>query len=242
MITSRDNPQVKNVCKLREQKSERYKQGLMVLEGERLLSEAQSIQTLYYTANSNYKQFLPVSQNCEEVSPEVFKKMCDTVSPQGVLGLVELPKSNITMDWGGRYLAFENLQDPSNLGAAARTAEAFGLSGIIVSKLDPYSPKVLRASMGAVLRIPVITCDDILEFLRTLPHRKIGTVPRGGEDIRGFEFLNDIVLIGNEANGLSKQAIDLCERLVTINMSGGAESLNASVASAIAVWEMTKNG
>ena len=96
--------------------------------------------------------------------------------------------------------------------------------------------------MGAILRIPVIECDNFLEFVSALPHRKIGTVCRGGEDIRSFKFSNDIVLIGNEGNGLTKRAQDLCERLVTINMSGKAESLNASVASAIAVWEMTKNG
>ena len=242
MITSRDNAQVKNVCKLREEKSERRKQNLMVLEGERLLSEAASIEYLYYTANSNYERFLPLAQRHEEVTPEVFKKMSDTVCPQGVLGLVALPNLTPKIDPNGKYLAFENLQDPSNLGAAARTAEAFSLSGIIVCGTDPYSPKVLRASMGAILRIPVIECDNFLEFVSALPHRKIGTVCRGGEDIRSFKFSNDIVLIGNEGNGLTKEAQDLCERLVTINMSGKAESLNASVASAIAVWEMTKNG
>ncbi len=242
MITSRDNAQVKNVCKLREAKSERRKQNLMVLEGERLLLEAASIKYLYYTVGSNYQRFLPLAQNAQEVTPEVFKKMSDTVSPQGVLGLVELPNLSPEVDPCGKYLAFENLQDPSNLGAAARTAEAFSLSGIIVCGTDPYSPKVLRASMGAILRIPVIECDDFLEFVAKLPNRKVGTVCRDGEDIRSFDFSNDIVLIGNEGNGLTKQAQDLCERLVTINMSGKAESLNASVASAIAVWEMTKNG
>ncbi|MBQ0111199.1 MAG: RNA methyltransferase [Oscillospiraceae bacterium] len=242
MITSRDNAQVKNVCRLCDSKSERRKQGLMVLEGERLLCEARHIEKLYYTADSNYQRFLPVCSGYEEVSPEVFKKMCDTVSPQGVLGLVKLPELSPKIDSKGKYLAFENLQDPSNLGAAARTAEAFGISGIIVSGTDPYAPKVLRASMGAILRIPVTVCDDILEFLPTLPHRKIGTVCRGGKDIRSFEFKNDIVIIGNEGNGLTPCAQEMCDHLITIQMTGNAESLNASVASAITVWEMTKNG
>ena len=94
--------------------------------------------------------------------------------------------------------------------------------------------------MGAVLRMPVIIPEDILSYLKNAPLRKIGTVPRGGRDIRSFGFENDIVIIGNEANGLTDQAMGLCDELCTIKMNVRAESLNAAAACAIVCYEMSR--
>ena len=137
-------------------------------------------------------------------------------------------------------MAFENIQDPGNLGTVARTAEALGIDGLIVKGVDPYSPKVLRASMGAILRLPIIEPDDILDFITASGKRVVGTVVTKAKSIKDFKFLADIVLIGNEANGLTENAKSVCDELVTIEMAGRAESLNAAAASSIIAWEMVK--
>ncbi|MBR3961788.1 MAG: RNA methyltransferase, partial [Clostridia bacterium] len=156
--------------------------------------------------------------------------------------VVEIPDKISEIDKKGRYIALENLSDPSNLGAISRTAEALGISGIIVSgnSCDPYSPKALRASMGTLLRMPVIIVDDFVEFLQASGLKLFACVVRGGKKITDVIFSDGAaVLIGNEANGLTDSAISACEK-ITIPMSGSAESLNASVAAAIAMWELKR--
>jgi len=240
MITSLTNERVKKVAKLIASSKARKQNGLMVLEGERLCLEAEKIEELYYTADAFNKVLISRAEFCEEVSAEVFKKLSDTVNPQGVIALVKRPISCNKLEENGKYLAFENIQDPGNLGTASRTAEALGISGLIVKGVDPYSPKVLRASMGAILRIPIIEPEDILSFIKTSGKRVVGTVVKNATSIKEFEFKNDIVLIGNEANGLTAEAKAICNELVTIKMAGKAESLNAAAASSIIAWEMVK--
>ena len=172
--------------------------------------------------------------------------MSDTDSPQGVLLTVsfkDVPTPNFT----GKWIAFERIADPSNLGAASRTAEALGISGILLSKsgVDPYSPKSLRASMGALLRLPVAVTDNFSESIENLKKNGFtvsGTVVDGNaQKIGSITFnKNEIVLIGNEANGLTDEAKLLCDRLFTIPMSGRAESLNAAAAASIVMWEMVR--
>ena len=240
MITSVNNERVKRVVKLMASAKLRRESGLMVLEGERLCLEALKIRELYFTGNINVKPLISRSAFYEEVTPEVFKKMADTVSPQGVISVVDRPSWPQKLKADGKYLAFENIQDPGNLGTVARTAEALGIDGLIVKGVDPYSPKVLRASMGAILRLPIIEPDDILDFITSSGKRVVGTVVTKAKSIKDFKFLADIVLIGNEANGLTENAKSVCDELVTIEMAGRAESLNAAAASSIIAWEMVK--
>ena len=151
-------------------------------------------------------------------------------------------KKSSEIDKKGRYIAIENLSDPTNLGAISRTAEALGISGIIISKnsCDPYSPKVIRASMGTILRLPLIITDDFKRDLKNSGLKLFACVVRGGDNISDIEFSDGTaVLIGNEANGLTADTVEICEK-VTIKMRGKAESLNASVAAAIAMWELIK--
>ncbi len=240
MISSVNNERIKKVAKLVSSAKLRKETGLMVLEGERLCLEAEKIEELYYTEKA-YNEAL-VSRACfyEEVTPEVFKKLSDTINPQGVIAVVARPKLDTTLKVDGKYLAFENIQDPGNLGTVARTAEALGIDGLIVKGVDPFSPKVLRASMGAILRLPIIEQTDLLEYIASSGKRIVGTVVTNAKSIKDFEFGADIVLIGNEANGLTEQAKAICNELVTIKMAGRAESLNAAAASSIIAWEMVK--
>ena len=153
-----------------------------------------------------------------------------------------MPETNSEIENNGRYIALENLQDPSNLGAISRTAEALGISGIIISgdSCDAFSPKVLRASMGTLLRMPVFIADDITEFICENNLRSFAcVVDRDAESISDIDFKDgDVILIGNEGNGLKEETKDKAYSRVTIKMQGNAESLNAAAAAAIAMWEL----
>lgn len=256
VITSKDNARVKRVSLLCSSAKKRRECGLFILEGTRLCSEALrediSVCEMFYTASvlashsDLIKGLEKRAEFSDEVSESVFAKLSDTCSPQGVLLTVSF-KNAITPASTGRFIAFERVSDPSNLGAAARTAEALGFSGIILSKngVDPFSPKSLRASMGALLRLPVIYSDD---FLRTLEDYKQkgfkinGTVVNSDAmHINKIKFTeNEVTVIGNEANGMTDDAKKVCDRLITIPMSGKAESLNAAAAAAIVMWEMCR--
>jgi TrmH family RNA methyltransferase len=256
MITSKENPKIKRVASLVSSAKKRREEGVFLLEGTRLCSEAlrEDIEVLemYYTSNllKSDADFLEklkkISAFSEEVNDTVFAKISDTCSPQGVL-LVARFRREIKVPNNGRFIAFERVQDPSNLGAASRTAEALGFSGIILSGLstDPYSPKSLRASMGALLRIPIIHTKDFEATLTEYKNKGFkvsGTVvDANATPINSVEFTqNEIAVIGNEASGMTDSAKALCDRLITIPMAGRAESLNAGAAAAIVMWEMCR--
>ena len=149
------------------------------------------------------------------------------------------------VDFTGKYIALENIQDPANLGAVCRTAEALGISGVIAEGgCDIYSPKAQRAAMGSLLRLPVIRCEDLAETLSYLGENGMklyATTPdTDAEKITLCDMSGGVVsVIGNEANGVSDEIFELCQK-VTIPMLGRAESLNASMAAAITMWEIMR--
>lgn len=256
MITSKDNSKIKAVSLLSSSAKRRKETGTFILEGTRLCAEALrediTVFEMFYTssvAESNPELIEDLKKQANfvsEVSEGVFSKISDTCSPQGILLTVSLKNLNTSIK-SGKLIAFERVQDPANLGAAARTAEALGFSGIILSSsgVDPYSPKSLRASMGALLRIPIIYTKD---FYRTLTEYKeqgftvSGTVvDKNATPINQIKFSkNEIAVIGNEASGMTEDAKKLCNRLLTIPMAGRAESLNAAAAAGIVMWEMCR--
>ncbi len=251
-VTSRENPIIRAVFKLKNSAKERNNSSKCIVEGLRICTDCADngvqFDTLIFTKkfeNKNEKvlnSFLENSVNAIKVPDFVFEKIADTENPQGVLAVVNIPKNQNEIIKDGRYIALENLSDPTNLGAIARTAEALGVTGILISKnsCDPYSPKVIRASMGTILRMPIIILDDFIIDLVNSKLKLFACVVNGGKEIEKICFTDgSAVLIGNEANGLSKEIIEKSEK-ITIKMSGRAESLNASVAAAIAMWELIK--
>ena len=256
MITAKDNPRIKRVSMLVSSAKKRRQDGVFVLEGSRLCGEALrediTVNELYYTSRALLEYTALVDELkskasfYSEVSKQVFEKISDTQSPQGILLTFSFKESENKIE-NGRWIAFERVSDPSNLGAAARTAEALGFGGILLSKtgVDPYSPKSLRASMGALLRLPVIVSEDFEGEINRLKEKGFnvtGTVVDSSAlKINEISFgEKEIAVIGNEANGLTEKMKGLCDRLVTIPMSGRAESLNAGVAAAIVMWEMVR--
>ena len=253
-ITSKDNPLIKFVSGLQGSSKQRRECNAFVLEGLRICTDAYDnnikFDKLIVTKDALTKhtdsihKFETVSDNCYILRDDLFKKISDTNTPQGIIAVAKILEINSEISRKGRYIALENIADPSNLGAIARTAEALGVSGIIVSAggCDPYSPKSLRASMGTLLRMPIYITDDISEFISKNALRSFAcVVDSDAQNIVKIDFKNgDVLLIGNEANGLTDNAKGRADTLVTIPMNGKAESLNAAAAASIAMWEMMK--
>ena len=253
-ITARENKLIKQIRALQSSARARRENGRFVLEGLRICTDALENRVHFLklvvskTAVQKYAQSIEEFSNnadmCYIVPDTLFAHIADTDSPQGILALAPVPECDDEIAEDGRYIALENVADPSNLGAVARTAEALGADGIILTTggCDPYSPKALRASMGTLLRMPLFITDDVCAVAQKNGLRTLACVPDSGAvPIGDIAFKDgDVLLIGNEANGLKPQTIAQSDIRVTIPMTGRAESLNAAAAAAIAMWEMLK--
>lgn len=259
-ITSRDNPRVKELRRLLTDARFRRETGLFVCEGARLCEDAArsgiAQETVLVTprAQEKYAALLaPVLNACAHVftvSEELARFLGETESPQGVFSVCRRPArkegaEELSLD--GRYLALEDVQDPANLGAVIRTAEAMGAAGLLLSAgcCDPYSPKVLRASMGGVFRLPLYETAAMAETVARLQKRGFccyaAVVDHAAAPLTAVRFANgSVCLVGNEGNGLKAATAAACRRQITIPMAGRAESLNAAMAAGILLWEMMK--
>ena len=256
VITARSNEKIKYASKLISSASFRKETGEFFLEGARLCSDAAvsgiEIKKVFFTARAEekYRSFLDVvigsgGISCE-ISEDVAKKLSDTENPQGIFCICRAKDNQAELDAGGKYLAIENLQDPSNLGAVSRSAEALGLSGLIVSGgCDIYNPKALRAAMGSLFRLNIIKADSLAELIKKangMGMLTLASVPKNDAlDIRRVDKNCGIICcIGNEGNGLTEETISVCRERITIPMQGRAESFNASAAAAILAWELVR--
>ena len=253
-ITSKDNPLIKSVRALQDSSKARRESGLFVLEGLRICKDAVENSIRFdklivtdYALNKfadEINLFQKSSEKSYLISENLFKKICYTSNPQGIIGIAKIPVIDSKVSNKGRYIALENIADPSNLGAISRTAEALGVSGIILSanSIDPYSPKAIRSSMGTLLRMPLFITDNITQFIKENKLRSFAcVVDSDAKKINSIGFSDgDVIMIGNEANGLTDEAKNNAFSKITIPMLGKAESLNAAVAASIAMWEMMK--
>ena len=254
-ITRRENSLIKLVSFLQTSAKKRRENGLFVLEGLRICLDAaeNSIrfdklivsETALSKHSNTVDRFAGNSDGRFIIPDSLMEKISDTKSPQGIIAVCKIKeRKSSEIDPLGRYVALENVADPANLGAVARTAEALGANGLVLSSdgCDPYSPKALRASMGTLLRVPVFIFDDFAKDLKNTGLKSYAcVVDKNAQSIKEQEFKDgSVVIIGNEANGITEQTKAAADRLVTIPMRGRAESLNAAAAAAIAVWEMMK--
>ena len=185
------------------------------------------------------------------VADHVAGLLSSTKSPQGVFCQCRWPQGLLAGDaaGGGSCAVLEDLQDPGNLGTILRTAEALGIGRVVLlgDCCDPLSPKALRASMGAVFRLGLSlerSRQGLFSRLRGEGFRLLASVPDSAAlPVTEVDFSQGpcAVFIGNEGNGLSQETIAQCQR-VTIPMAGRAESLNASAAATILLWEMARAG
>ncbi len=255
VITSRENSFIKLVSALQGSAQRRHECGLFVLEGLRICRDAAEngigfdklivSDTAFHKHYDAVSAFAADSAECFRIPDSLFAKISDTKNPQGILAVCRITarkKQEIIPD--GRYVALENTADPSNLGAVSRTAEALGADGLILSSgsCDPYSPKALRASMGTLVRIPVFLFEDFVGEIKASGLVSYAcVVDSAAAPIGTCKFTGGcVIVIGNEANGLTDGMKAAADYLITIPMRGRAESLNAAAAAAIAIWEMMK--
>lgn len=258
-ITSVQNGKIKQMSKLVSSSKERKKTGEFVIEGARLCRDAvQSgvkIVEAYFTSDalSKYSEDTALvsskAENFFEISDEVAKKLQDTESTQGIFAKCKNTGNEVSLSHfnaDGKYVVLENVQDPSNLGAISRTAEALGIDGaVLISCCDVFNPKALRSSMGSLFRLPFVrlsSSDELFSFAEEKGIKTVATVvDSSAEKINKADLSGGVFLIiGNEGNGIQKTTAERSDLRVTIPMKGRAESLNAAMASCIAMWEVLK--
>lgn len=256
MITSLHNRAVREVTALLGKKKERDRQLLFVVEGGKMFGEApaERISRVYIAQGAEKEMYARYGDklsglSCEIVADEVFAKMSDTVTPQGILCLMRQQRYNIEEILRQRnekqmlFIMLEDIQDPGNLGTIFRTAEAAGADGVIMSSrtADIYNPKTIRSTMGAVYRVPFFYTEDLSSIIKVLQEKGI-SVYAAHLGARGFYDTYDYrkstaFLVGNEANGLRDETAGCADALLGIPMEGKVESLNAAVASSILLYE-----
>ncbi len=262
-ITSRDNASVKRAKKLSSSPKEREKHGLFFIEGLRIsldaLKSGVDIEEVFYTqkALDKWKDSVEMLvSDCRKsylINDSIASFISDTQTPQGIFCVCKMLDKPLDLDKIGNkrfIIGLENIQDPSNMGTIIRTAEALAINTIILSKncCDIYSPKVLRGSMGGVFRTSFVYVDSFKDAICRLNALGVNTyasvIDKDAKLITDLSFANGnkMVIIGNEGNGISKETISCCKERITIPMPGRAESLNASIAASIIMWEMVRNG
>lgn len=260
MIISKSNEKVKFIKSLNDKKN-RQKSKCFYLEGIKVISEvlkskAINLKFIAYSkelilnANGGNLLLRQINKLNEDIvyefSKSVFESVVDTKAPQGVLAVLEIPNNIITNE-NENILLLDRVQDAGNLGTIIRSADAFNISQIICMNgtVDTYSPKVLRSTMGSILREKIIYFDNVKKIieLKKKGYIIVGTVlDENSILIENLNFQKKYIFImGNEANGISKELRDICDIFVKISMCDSTESLNVSVATSILLYEQFKN-
>jgi TrmH family RNA methyltransferase len=260
IITSSSNQHIKLIKSLKDKKT-RNEKGLFFIEGTRFFEEALSesvlsqveIVDVFISENISINMIMSEIEkykytkklNIHTITEKIYKDISDTQSPQGILATIKIKKWTINdiLNRGDLILILESIQDPGNLGTIIRTADAAGFSGIIASKgtVDLYNPKVLRSTMGSVFRMPYYQTDELKESCKELKNVGIkiyGTHLDAKCSIYEANLNKNVaIIVGNEGAGMSGELMNICDSLIKIKMLGRTESLNASVAAGIVVYE-----
>ncbi len=250
-ITSRANPLLARVRKLNSRRAFRREEGAFAAEGPKLLAEALrwggELETVICAPGVELPE-LPEGTRVAEVGDSLLASVADTQSPQGIVFICKGKALSVPGRLtGGRYLLLDGVQDPGNVGTIWRTADAFGTDGLLLCEgcADPWNPKTVRATMGAVFRLPVYECalETAAERLAAAGLPLYAAALRDDTaDVRELDLGRCAVAIGSEGRGVSQRTLELCERTVKIPMSPRCESLNAAVAAAVVLWEMARGG
>ena len=249
MLSHSDNKLIKSLVKKKYRKLHQ----LFVIEGERLVSEVvQSniiIKQIYITdefiAKPQHNSLMDLIANnaiiTNPISEKEMKGICDTISPSGILALCTLPNSNdIDINTSGNWLYLDEIQDPGNLGTLLRSANWFGIKNVALSEnsIDCYNPKVLRGGMGAHFNIDIFQEVQLDTFDN---HTIIGAFQEGENiyKLNSDKIIPWVLVLGNEAHGISKKHSDLINVKITISKIGSGESLNAAVAGSIILYYLT---
>ena len=255
IITSKDNENIKNIKKLKERKY-RDLNNEYIIEGIKILKEAIQERAVIKKiviceeclANNiiDEKLLYEIAKyDCLYVSKKIFEGLTDVSKPQGILAVVEKNNKKDINYNEDIIVALDGLQDPGNLGTILRTLDSANLSQVIVSKdtVDAYNPKVVRSTMGAIFRVNIVEAENLKETLKEMKRHKykvMCTDLTASKNIYEVDYTKKILVIGNEANGISRELLDMADEKIIIPMLGKTESLNASVATSIIVYEYVR--
>jgi len=250
IITSRQNPLCTHIRKLASSTSYRRKSGEFLCDSPKLLEEALlwggKLRTVVCTEQASLP-LLPEGVRVVQVPSDVMKSISPAETPQGVLSVCVMPENSLPQKLEGkRYVVLDGVQDPGNVGTILRTADAFSADGLLLVNAcaDLYNPKTVRATMGAVFRCPVWSCDvaALRELLTASELPMYGAALRKDTvDARTVDYSHCAIAIGSEGKGLSREMLDTCDKTVLIPMSEHCESLNAAIAASVLLWEAARN-
>lgn len=245
LVTSRQNNIIKHIKKLSSDRKYRRSCGEFLCEGPKMLAEAERWgfvpKTILACEAAQLQQWEGRASKTVLVSPELLAYAADTETPQGLLFTCMIPDGPEELPCE-RLLVLDGVQDPGNIGTILRTADAFGADGLVLLPgcADPWSPKVVRATMGACFRMPILTCSlqELTEFLAKKSIPLYATALREDtRDIRDMDLSQAAVVIGSEGRGISEHVLQACETTLKIPMRDRCESLNAAMAAGIVLWE-----
>jgi TrmH family RNA methyltransferase len=228
--------QIKHISALRTKKK-RTEHSQFIVEGKKciqeLLSSTFNLEQLYYTkAHFGLAEQLPENKK-SEVDSTTLSKISGQKNPEGLLAVVSMPEQ-VKLEWQNKvYIALDSIRDPGNLGTIIRLADWYGVT-LVVSHdcVDCYNPKVIQATMGSLFHTEIHYLELESELAKT-PLPKIATVLNGTSVYEQEVLEAGIIIIGNEANGISESILKLANQKITIPKKGKAESLNAAMACGI---------
>ena len=256
VITSKDNELIKQIRKLKDKKYREPEQKY-IIEGIKLIQEAleekADIDTVVVCEDCIQNEAIEqkllyeiAKYNCIYVTEKVFNVVTEVTNPQGILAVVKKHNQEENIDYTEDVIVvLDGIQDPGNLGTILRTVDSVGLHQIIISKqtADAYNPKVVRSTMGAIFRVNIIIAEDMEKTLKELKKHKykvMATSLQTDHNIYDVSYEKKVIVIGNEANGVSQEMLKLADETIKIPMFGKTESLNASVATSIILYEYVR--
>ena len=256
IISSKENEFIKHIKKLKDKKYRDINKEFIV-EGIKLIKEAieekAEIKQIVICDNCQNNDIIPkelmyeiAKYECIYVTEKIFSSITDVNTPQGILAIIGRNNEETQIDYTQDIIiALDDIQDPGNLGTILRTIDSIGLNQILVSKgtADSYNPKVVRSTMGAIFRVKIIECEDLEKTLKEVKKQKyelVITSLQTKNSIYDIEYNKKVIVIGNEGNGVSKKIQDMADVKVKIPMIGKTESLNASVATGIVLYEYVR--
>ena len=254
IISSRDNARVRRWRELTRDARVRRKQQRVIIEGENLISaflqSGKSVETLILSkTGSSRAEFIALAGRTGKsptvLADPVFRSLADADAPAGIAAEIALPGSKLDLKTSMACVLLEGIQDAGNVGAILRSAAAFGIKVAILGRgcADAWSPKVLRAAMGAHFSLRIAESTDLAAAIGEFGGKIICTVPRGGTLLAAADLAGRIGwLFGAEGQGVSDALAARAALKVTISMPGGAESLNVAAAAAICFYEFSRRG
>lgn len=250
-IESSSNSIFKNTKKLLNSR-DRRKSRLFITEGYRSVSDAcgHNAPVEYIIVNEDYsQQCFDESYKVYRFSNKLFDEISSTVNSQGIMAVVRFvdkAADELEVEAAGRVVYLDSVMDPGNMGTILRTADAIGIDAVVLSKgcVDIYNPKVVRATMASIFNVPVFFDSEDNAILDSLCRRGFnvagtfidGSVPCFEADLTG----KTVIVMGNEANGISHEVASRCNMRISVPMHGGAESLNVAVCCGMVLYEQMR--